>query len=187
MPRPPIENLYEVYKESVKPTEDFMSASGMDCTEEVKIIFFMCKDNIHRALVTGKALEYPRGAYDWEHYYAKDGIWVGTEETIHTHPDYFGVLSEDGKKPKLILSFVWWRKEEDVGYVPDVFVSQKTDCITVDKKGRLKKIPMPEFTLKDVLFVYEEGPFPRFKLKPNDKLEPVKVETFYPKGFVKEN
>ena len=69
---------------------------------------------------------------------------------------------------------------------------QLTDEIAIDAEGYLHTIRIPYLTLMDVIDdsqPYEEPApdfewFPRIKLKaPNDKIEPVRVEIFYPKAF----
>jgi len=72
-----------------------------------------------------------------------------------------------------------WRREDDGS-----FVSREACHLTTDDEGHFKAIPFPEFTVND--FFMERGggdEFPGITLKsPNDKFEPLSLETFAPIG-----
>ena len=120
----------------------------------------------------------------WDVYRFKNGKWQKVEGFIVAQFGDFYVLVEEGQKPKLVvISMEWervWDKEE--GYTGEAIVSRVAYQITIDKNGELKTISMPEFEFKNYSSYAD---LPAIKLKsPKDKLNPIKVETFYPKGFV---
>ena len=156
------------------------------------------RDGIPR--VIAKLDDY-RDQGSWDSFDFKDGRWqkgpIRLIDDWRPDPsgyfwcasDGFYMLTEKGQKPKLVAIHVW-RRYFGFGIPEDIYTTcQEAFYITIDDEGYLKTIPIPEFALTDVDADNEEpslGPFPRVKLKsPNDKLEPVQVETFYPKGFEK--
>jgi len=163
----------------------------------VRVVFFdIDYDGIPEAFVTYKGGYYNDGRL-WEAYRFKNGRWQPMNDCVFALEREFFVLTEEGQNPKLIVIQTERKSVEfdDDGTVNwKEYISRLAYQIAIDKKGCFKTIPIPEFEVKDVyLGIYQDpdtytfAGFPEIKLKsPNDKLDPVQVETFYPKGFVKE-
>ena len=187
--RPSIEGLYDEVRRT--KSSDF---------ENPEMYFLFLEtgwDGIPR--VIAKLDDFRDQGY-WDSFDFKDGRWQKRPIRLidgwrpdpsgyfDCNSDGFYMLTEKGQKPQLVAIHVWQRYAD----VPTGMATcQEAFYITIDDEGSLKTIPIPEFTLMDVDDDSEEpslGPFPRIKLKsPNDKLEPVQVETFHPKGFENES
>ena len=164
------------------------------------IFFDEAPGSLPMALTTGRDNRYMTGCY-WDVYQYRGQQWHMADGIrdykVFAWDNEFLILREDGKKPKLVV-ITSEKKSIEIEYngYPEWedYISRVSYQIAIDKKGSLKIIPMPEFEARDIplgiqgrLETYCFDGFPEIKLKsPNDKLEPVQVETFYPKGFVKE-
>jgi len=161
----------------------------------VQVIFFdVDYDGIPEAFVTYKGGHYSDG-WLWQMHQLKNGRWQLMDGSIFARESEFFALTEEGQKPKLIII----RSERKSIEFDDNGTSNWREYIsrisyqpTIDKKGHFKKNPIPEFEIKDIyLGIYQDPEsgdgftdFPEIKLKsPNDKLDPVQVETFYPRDF----
>jgi len=194
-------------KPTMERLHDAMAKSGMffdvfPNNPTLYAVFFKTQDGIPRALVTSwEYLSNRGGAGDWFDYYFKDGQWqengrkiteenyVDNSNIVWAREDDFYILTEKGKKPKLIVIHMANVGERDIG---KKLYNRNAYEITIDSKGYLKTIPISEFSFTNHVvyaeWVDEEDkdeeakPFPEIKLKsPNDKLEPVQVQTFTPK------
>ena len=127
----------------------------------------------------------------WDVYRFEKGRWQIKEGGVFALPQHIYILIEEGQKAKTIaISEDFYRSKKIInGEIINGYEAYRdADQIVVDSEGNLKLIPIPEFTVEKTWFDYvdvmesDEIGIPPLKLKsPNDKLEPVKVETFYPK------
>ena len=163
------------------------------------LLFDIDHDGIPEALVTYWVWNTGGSGYrgrTWVGYQFKDGRWkkdvdmqsedVDMQEVedhlIGASCDGFYVLTEKGKKPKLIASSTSVGKDLEGSHL-----SRNAYHVTIDAKGYIRAIPFPAFTVED-LFV-EDGfldDLPDVKLKsPEDTFEPVpdgSLHWVYPVG-----
>jgi len=151
------------------------------------------------AFTTGRGNRYTTGCY-WDVYQYRSQQWHMVDGIrdckVFAWDNEFFILREDGQKPKLVV-ITSEKKSVEIEYNGHTewedYISRVSYQITIDKKGCFKTIPMPEFEARNIplgihghIETYCFNGFSEIKIKPNSKLEPVQVETFYPKGFVKE-
>ena len=159
---------------------------------------FFADNGFQLALATTALEDYLDVGWYWFVYRFTNGQWQILEEAVAAAPVDFYILTEEGQKPKLIVIQADRKSVmfDDNGKTKwKEYISRLAYQLTIDKEGRFKAIPIPEFEIKDVYMGIDKDPesycfegFPEIKLKsPNDKLEPAHVETFYPKGFMKED
>ena len=156
------------------------------------LAFFFEIDGVQLAF-TSSAFDKYSDLRGWQEYRLVDGKWqspkvkysnadmhqVADDNCVVGFPDEFYILTEDGQKPKLVVINLVNQLDGD-----NKIRLRGVRHITIDAEGYLKVIPMPEMEIEarysDVTH--------RAELKPisqKGKLEPVQVETFYPKGFEK--
>ena len=131
----------------------------------VGVLFFdIDNDGIPEALVTYRLWDLSGTGYNgwnWTGYVFKDGQWqTAGGDDVSSAWDGFHVLTEEGTKPKLIASTISLKKGDDK---EDDEVSSDVFHVTLDREGRFKVIPLPDFTVKS----------------PDDKFEPIPFEAVH--------
>jgi len=155
------------------------------------LAFFFEIDGVQLAF-TSSAFDKYSDLRGWQEYRLVDGKWqspkvkysnadmhqVVDDNCVVGFSDEFYILTEDGQKPKLVVMNLFNRLDGE----------NKTRLrgarrITLDAEGYLKIIPMPDLEV-EAQETYDTSQIEVQLISPKGKIEPIQIETFYPKGFV---
>ena len=181
---PTLENLCEFAWHALNIPYEFSEEPYLEV-----VMFDIDHDGVPEALVTYKIWDCSgsgMNVWDWCGLRFKDGEWHFQfgDDSFGSSWDGFHVLTEEGKKPKLIASWNSYGNDGDGRHF-----NRHASRVTIDDEGRFKSLPFPEFEFTSKTYYdddKEDDEIPALKLKsPNDKLEPVPegtVHHFLPLG-----
>ena len=178
---PTVEGVHDAMYETIMRDQDGHNYSPAML---YAVFFELNQDGVPRAFTT-YPMRMGKGGHIWDPYYYKDGRWqLGpawiddkNDNHVYARENDFYILTEEGEKPKFIVV-------ADYGYdgIDNSYIAQREAYhISIDSKGYLEKIPMPEFSFRETSFKFDGVDiidYPELKPQtPNGKLERIQVQT----------